>query len=195
MSMRKSKYDSVPLPQQGENNDSENDNINAIEKRIEHSAEITVLAEQTEIVKQLLAELQKVQACAERSMEEQRKSIMMFDAAVQSSDNIVNSICHAIYRAENTVITAQLSREDKDALTAYRLKLVEDEKTLFEKQMAELKQLHEAHWNDVRKFIKAESGFYLRGWVAKWGFILFWLLYAYFCLTVIGFFIFNHYGT
>ncbi len=174
----------MQLPQQCENNDSENDNINAIEKRIEHSAEITALAEHTEIVRQLIAELQKVQACAERSMEEQRKSTMVLDAAVQSSDNIVNSICHAISRAENTVITTQLSREDKDALTTYRLKLLEDEKTLFEKQMAELKQLHEAHWRDVRKFVKAESGFHLRGWVAKWGLILFWLLYAYFCLTL-----------
>ncbi len=184
MSMRKSKYDSMPLPIQSENNDSENDNINAIKKRIEHSTEIAALAEQTEIVKQLIAELKKVQACAERSMEEQRKSTMVFDAAVQSSDNIVNSICHAIYRAENTVITAQLSREDKDALTTYRLKLIEDEKKMLEEQMAELKKLHESHWKNVRKFIKSEAGFYLTGWFAKFIPIFFWLLYAYFCITL-----------
>ncbi len=189
MSMRKSKYDSTPLPQQGENNDSENDNINTIEKRIEHSAEVAALAEQTEIVKQLIAELQKVQACAERSMEEQRKSTMVFDAAVQSSDNIANSICHAIFRAENTVITAQLSSEDKDALTTYRLKLVEEEKKLLEEQMAELKKLHESYRNDVRKFIKAESGFYLTGWFSKVVFISFWVLYAYFCITLLVFII------
>ncbi len=184
MSMRKSKYDSMPLPPQRENNDGENDNINAIEKRIEHSAEITALAEQTKVVKQLITELQKVQACAERSMEELRKSTMVFDAAVQSSDNIVNSICHAISRAENTVITAQLSIEDKDALTAYRLKLIEEEKNLLEAQMAELKKRHESHWKNVRKYIKAESGFYLTGWFAKFMFISFWVLYVYFCITL-----------
>ncbi len=189
MSMRKSKYDSMPLPPQRENNDSENDNINTIEKRIEHSAEVAALAEQTEIVKQLISELQKVQACAERSMEEQRKSTMVFDAAVQSSDNIVNSICHAIYRAENTVITAQLTTEDKDALVVYRSKLVEEEKNLFKAQMAELKQLHESYRNDVRKFIKAESGLYLTGWFAKFIPIFFWLLYAYFCITLLVFII------
>ena len=177
MSMRKSKYDSIPLPQQGENNDSENDNINAIEKRIEHSAEVAALAEQTEIVKQLISELQKLQACAERFMEEQRKSTMVLDAAVQSSDNIVNSICHAIYRAENTVITAQLSSEDKDALTAYRIKLIEEEKKLLEEQMAELKIQHESYRKDVRKFIKSESGFYLTGWFAKFMAISYIILY------------------
>ncbi len=183
MSMRKSKYDSMPLSQQIENSGSENDNINTIEKRIEHSAEVATLAEQTEIVKQLIAELQKVQACAEHSMEEQRNSIMVFDAAVHSSDNIVNSICHAISRAENTVITVQLSKEDKDALTTYRLKLIEEEKNLLEAQIVELKQLNESHWKNVRKFIKTESGFYLTGWMAKFMFISFWLLYAYFCIT------------
>ncbi len=177
MSMRKSKYDSTPLPQQGENNDNGNDNINAIEKRIEYSAEVTVLTEQTEIIKQLIVELQKVQACAKSSMEELKKNTMVFDAAAQSSDNIVNSICHAIYRAENTVITAQLTIEDKDALTAYRLKLVEEEKKLFEAQMAELKQLHESHWKDVRKFVKTESGFYLTGWFAKFMAISYIILY------------------
>ncbi len=185
--MRKSKYDSMPLPPQRENNDSENDNINAIEKLIEHSAEVAALTEQTEVVKQLIAELQKVQACAERSMEEQRKSTMVFDAAVQSSDNIVNSICHAISRAENTVITAQLSREDKDTLTAYRLKLIEEEKNLLETQITELKQLHESHRKDVRRFFKTESGFYLTGWFSKVVFISFWVLYAYFCITLLVF--------
>ncbi len=102
---------------------------------------------------------------------------MVFDAAVQSLDNIVNSICHTISRAEYTVITAKLSREDKDALTAYRLKLVEEEKKLFEMQMAELKQLQEAHWRDVRKFVKAESGFYLTGWFAKFMAISYIILY------------------
>ncbi len=177
----------MPLPIQSENNDGENDNINAIKRRIEHSAEVASLVEQTEIVKQLIAELKKVQACAKRSMEEQRKFTMVFDAAVQSSDNIVNSICHAIYRAENTVITAQLTTEDKDALTAYRLKLVEEEKKLLEEQMTELKMLHEPNWKNVRKYIKTESGFYLTGWFAKFVSIFFWLLYAYFCITLLAF--------
>ncbi len=191
MPMRKSKYDSMPLSIHNEDNGSENHNINAIEKRIEHSAEVAALAEQTEIVKQLIAELQRIVPYVERSTEEYYKSVKAFDAAVQSSDNIVDSICRAIARVEKTVVTAKLTTGDKDALAAYRYKLVKEEKKLLEAQMAELKKLHEAHWKNVRKFINAESGFYLTGWFAKWGLILFWFLYAYFCLTIIGLIVYN----
>ncbi len=184
MSMRKSKYDSMSLPPQRENNDSENDNINAIEKRIEHSAKVAALAEQTEIVRKLIAELQRIVPYAERSTEEYYKSAKAFDAAVQSSDNIVDGICRAIARAEKTVVTARITTADKDALAEYRFKLVEEEKKLLEAQMAELKRLHESHWKDIRKFVKAESGFYLTGWFAKFVTISFWLLYTYFCVTL-----------
>ncbi len=184
MTMRKSKYDSMPLSQQGKNNDSENDNINAIEKRIEHSAEVAALAEQTKIVKQLIAELQRIVPYVERTTEEYRNSAKAFDAAVQSSNNIIDSICRAIARAEKTVVTAKLTTGDKDALAAYRYQLVEEEKKLLEAQIAELKMLHESNWKNVHKFIKAESGFYLTGWVAKFIFISFWGLYVYFCITL-----------
>lgn len=177
MPMRKSKYDSMPLPPQSENNDGENDNINAIEKRIEHSAEIAALVEQTKIVKQLIAELQRIVPYAERTTEEYRKSAKAFDAAVQSSDNIVDGICRAIARAEKTVVTAKLTTGDKDALAAYRYKLVEEERKLLEAQIAELKQLHESHWKNIRKFVKAESGFYLIGWFAHFMAISYIVLY------------------
>lgn len=167
MSMRKSKYDSMLLPQQRENDGNENDNINAIEKRIEHSTEVAALVEQTEIVKQLIAELQRIVPYAERTTEEYRKSAKAFDAAVLSLNNIIDGICRAIARAEKIVVTAKLTTGDKDALAAYRYKLVEEEKKLLEAQMGELKKLHESHWKDIRKFVTAESGFYLTGWFAK----------------------------
>ncbi len=191
MPMRKSKYDFVPLPPQSVNNDGENYNINAIEKRIEHSAEIAALAEQTKIVKQLIAELQRIVPYAERTTEEYRKSAKAFDAAVLSSNNIIDGICRAIARAEKIVVTAKLTTGDKDALAAYRYQSVEEEKKLLEAQIAELKMLHESNWKNVHKFIKAESGFYLTGWVAKFMFISYWGLYVYFCLTMIGIIILN----
>lgn len=182
--MRKSKYDTIPLAPQNNDNDSGDDRINAIENRIEHSAEIVALAEQTKTLKRLIAELQKIQSYAERSMEEYRKSIKAFNAAVQSSDNIVNSICRSIVRAEKAVITVRLSKEERDELANHRQKLVEEEKNLLEAQMTELKNLQKSHWREMRKFLKAESGFYLTGWFAKFAFISFWLLYAYLCLTL-----------
>ncbi len=85
-----------------------------------------------------------------------------------------------------TVITVKLSEEDKSILAEYRHKLIEEEKTLFEKQITELKTLHANHWKEIQKYVKSHTSFSLNGWLAKSAVIGFWILYAYFCLTLGG---------
>lgn len=189
--MRKSKYDTMQLlPTQTDGNECSNDKIDSIENRIEHSAEIVALEEQTKTLKQLIVELQKIQTYGEYTMEEYRKSTKAFNAAVQSSDNIVNGICRSIARAEKSVITVRLSKEEKEELANHRQKLIEGEKNLLEAQVMEIRKIQETHCKEVRNFFKAESGFYLTGWFAKFVITSFWLLYAYFCLTL-GWWIFT----
>lgn len=48
------------------------------------------------------------------------KSLKALNAAMKSSDNIVNGICSAITRAENTTITVVLSPEDISELASHR---------------------------------------------------------------------------
>ncbi len=183
--MRKSKYDTMQLsPTQTDRNECGNDKIDSIENRIEHSAEIVALEEQTKTLKQLIVELQKIQTYGECTMEEYRKSTKAFNAAVQSSDNIVNGICRSIARAEKSVITVRLSKEEKDELANHRQKLIEGEKNLLEAQVIEIRKVQETHWKEVRNFFKAESGFYLTGKMAKLALYTFWGLYAYFCITL-----------
>lgn len=94
-------------------------------------------------------------------------------------------------QVENTVITVKLSETDKSILAEYRHKLIEEEKCLFEKQMAELKATHEKHWKEVNRFAKSYTSFSLNGWIAKISVIGFWILYAYFCLTLGGWIIYS----
>ena len=60
-----------------------------------------------------------------------------------------------------------------------------------EKQMAELKATHEKHWKEVNRFAKSYTSFSLNGWIAKISVIGFWILYAYFCLTLGGWIIYS----
>ncbi len=96
-------------------------------------------------------------------------------------------------QVENTVITVKLSEEDKSILAEYRHKLIEEEKALFEKQITELKTLHANHWKEIRKYMKSYTSFSLSGWLAKSAVIGFWILYAYFCLTLGGWIIYSRY--
>ncbi len=66
-------------------------------------------------------------------------------------------------QVENTVINVKLSEEDKSILVEFRQKLIEDEKGLSEKQMAELRAIHENHWKEIQNLIKSESRFYFTG--------------------------------
>ena len=70
-------------------------------------------------------------------------------------------------------------------------KLIEEEKSLFEKQITELKTLHTNHWKEVHKCVKSETSFSLNGKIAKCAVVGFWILYAYFCLTLGGWIIYS----
>ena len=100
------------------------------------------------------------------------------------SDNIVNGICSAITRAENTTITVVLSPEDISELASHRKALIEEERTLLENHLQEIKRLLESHQQATHKYLKSESGFFLTGWISKYSLIAFWVLYTYFCLTL-----------
>lgn len=102
---------------------------------------------------------------------------------MKTSDNISDAICRAFIQAKNTVINFKLSDEDKSILAEYRHKLIEEEKSLFEKQITELKILHAHHWEEAHKYVKSETSFSLNGRIAQCAVAGFWILYAYFCLT------------
>ena len=110
--------------------------------------------------------------------------ILSLNAAVKSSDNIVNGICSAITRAENTTVTVVFSPEEKSELASHRKALIEEERILMENHLLEMKVLLESHQQATRKYLKSESGFFLTGWISKYSFIAFWVLYAYFCVTL-----------
>ena len=114
------------------------------------------------------------------------ESAQILNSAVKTSDNISDTINRAIIQAENTVINVKLSDEDKSILAEYRNKLIEEEKSLFEKQITELKTLHTNHWKEVRKYVKSDTSFSLNGKIAQCAVVGFWILYAYFCLTLGG---------
>ena len=114
------------------------------------------------------------------------KSTQTLNAAMKKSDDIANAICRTFIQVENTVVTVKLSETDKSILAEYRHKLVEEEKCLFEKQIAELKATHEKHWKEVHRFAKSYTSFSLNGKIAKCAVVGFWILYAYFCLTLGG---------
>ena len=103
---------------------------------------------------------------------------------MKSSDNIVNGICSAITRAENTTIAVVISPEDISELASHRKALIEEERKLMENHLQEMKRLLESHQQATRKCLKSDSGFFLTGWVSKYSLIAFWVLYAYFCVTL-----------
>ena len=189
--MRKSKFDQSPLPVQDSKYMNQDDNISEIENRVEFDTEFVNLTNQIEDIKAVIQELEQIKACVDSSMEALEKSTQALNAAIKKSDNIANAICRTFIQVENTVITVKLSETDKSILAEYRHKLIEEEKCLFEKQMAELKATHEKHWKEVNRFAKSYTSFSLNGWIAKISVIGFWILYAYFCLTLGGWIIYS----
>lgn len=186
--MRRSKYDDV-VPTQLH---SEKDNhTSEIDKRIELSSEIISLNQQIESIKVLSQDLKTLGTLAINAIDANDESLKALNAAVKSSENIVNGICSAITRAENTTITVTLTPEDKDALATHRKALIEEEKKLLETHLQEMNILLESHQKATHKYLKSESGFFLTGWISKYSLIAFWVMYAYFCLTIGGYFIFN----
>lgn len=179
--MRKSKYDEV-IPS---NQINENDKQSAeIDKRIELSSEIINLNQQIDSIKKLSKDLKVLGNLTINAIDANEKSFKALNAAVKSSDNIVNGICSAITRAENTTVTVVFSPEEKSELASHRKALIEEERILMENHLLEMKVLLESHQQATRKYLKSESGFFLTGWISKYSFIAFWVLYAYFCVTL-----------
>jgi hypothetical protein len=179
--MRKSKYDEVIPSKSISENDKKSFDI---DKSIELSSEIIDLNQQIESIKKLSKELKVLGTLAINAIDANEKSLKALNAAVKSSENIVNGICSAITRAENTNITVVLSPKDKSELASYRKALIDEEKRLLVVHLNEMKLLLESHQQATRKYLKSESGFYLTGWISKYSVIAFWVLYAYFCLTI-----------
>ena len=179
--MRKSKYDEAFPSQPISEKDKHSSEI---DKRIELSSEVIDLNQQIETIKKLSKELKVLETLAINAIDANEKSLKALNAAMKSSDNIVDGICNAITRAENTTITVVLSSKDKSELASHRKALIEEEKKLLENHLQEIKRLLESHQQATHKHLKSESGFFLTGWISKYSLIFFWLLYAYFCLTI-----------
>ena len=179
--MRKSKYDeafpSQPISEK-EKQSSE------IDKRIELSSEIINLNQQIDSIKKLSKDLKVLGTLAINAIDANEKSLKALNAAVKSSENIVNGICCAITRAENTTITVVLSPEDISELANHRKALIDEESKLLETHLLEMKKLLQSRQQARRKYLKSESGFFLTGWISKYSLIAFWVLYTYFCLTL-----------
>lgn len=179
--MRKSKYDeafpSQPISEK-EKQSSEIDN------RIELSSEIINLNQQIDSIKKLSKDLKVLGTLAINAIDANEKSLKALNAAVKSSENIVNGICCAITRAENTTITVVLSPEDISELANHRKALIDEESKLLETHLLEMKKLLQSRQQATRKYLKSESGFFLTGWISKYSLIAFWVLYTYFCLTL-----------
>lgn len=162
--MRKSKYDeafpSQPISEKKKQSSE-------IDKKIELSSEIINLNQQIDSIKKLSKELKVLGTLAINAIDANEKSLKALNAAVKSSDNIVNGICRAITRAENTTITVVLSPEEKSELASHRKAIIEEERKLLENHLQEIKKLFESHQQATRKYLKSESGFFLTGWFAK----------------------------
>ena len=179
--MRKSKYDEAFPSQPISENEKQSSEI---DKRIELSSEIINLNQQIDSIKKLSKDLKVLGTLAINAIDANEKSLKALNAAMKSSDNIVNGICNAITRAENTTITVVLSPKEKSELANYRKALIEEERKLMGNHLQEMKVLLESHQQAIRKYLKSESGFFLTGWISKYSLIAFWVLYVYFCLTL-----------
>lgn len=179
--MRKSKYDEAFPSQPISEKDKHSSEI---DKRIELSSEVIDLNQQIETIKILSKEFKVLETLAINAIDANEKSLKALNAAIKSSDNIVNGICSAITRAENTTITVVLSPKEKSELANYRKALIDEESKLLETHLLEMKKLLQSHQQGTRKYLKSESGFFLTGWISKYSLIAFWVLYAYFCVTL-----------
>ena len=133
------------------------------EKVGDFDTELVNLVNQIEDIKAIIQELRQIKAFVDSSVSTFEESAQALKAAVKTSNNISNAICRIFMQVENTVITVKLSEEDKSILAEYRHKLIEEEKTLFEKQITELKTLHANHWKEIQKYVKSHTSFSLNG--------------------------------
>ena len=148
--MRKSKYDEVILSKSISENDKQSIDI---DKRIELSSEIIDLNQQIESIKKLSKDLKVLGTLAINAIDANEKSLKALNAAVKSSENIVNGICCAITRAENTTITVVLSPEDKSELASHRKAIIEEERKLLENHLQEMKEIGRASCRERVSYI------------------------------------------
>ena len=121
--MRKSKYDEA-FPSQPIN--EKDKHSSEIDKRIELSSEIINLNQQIYSIKKLSKDLKVLGTLAINAIDANEKSLKALNAAVKSSENIVNGICCSITRAENTTITVVFSPEEKSELASHRKAIIEE---------------------------------------------------------------------
>lgn len=179
--MRKSKYDKVVPSQPTSKIDNKSSEV---DKRIELSSEMINLNQQIESIKMLSKNLEALCTLAINAIDANEKSLNALNAAMKGSENIVNGIYSAITRAENTNITVTLSPEDKSTLIAHRKGFIDEEKRLLEAHLQEIKTLLKTRQQETLNFLKSESGFFLTGWISKYSLFAFWVLNAFFCLTL-----------
>lgn len=176
--MRQSKYDSAAIKQSTTAQSANNhDNINVIEQRVEYSIEMKNLREGTQGVRQLITKLNEAKVVALETINKLNQASKVLNAAVASSDNVVNGISNAICRAERTVVTVKLHTGDKDVLANHRLTFLADEKELLINHSNDMRSILGEHFNDVRQFVNKQSGFYFTGWFAKFMAISYVVLY------------------
>ena len=131
-------FDEVIPSKQINENDKQSSEI---DKRIELSSEIINLNQQIEYIKKLSKDLKVLGTLAINAIDANEKSLKALNTALKSSENIVNGICCAITRAENTTITVVLSPEDKSELASHRKAIIEEERKLLENHLQEMKRL------------------------------------------------------
>lgn len=179
--MRKSKYDQVvtttPIHK-------DNTNCSSLETQLELSTEMINLKEQIVTVRALTEELRKIGPLVENVIEATDKSRRGLNAAVGSSENIIDGICKAINRAEKTPIPIVFSPKEIAELAFHRKTLIDEEKKLMDSHMEKLRSLQESHLKEIQKHLKSESGFFLTGWISNYSVMAFLGLYAYFCITI-----------
>ena len=120
-----------------------------------------------EIYTQLSENLHTVRATSDpcflmaiNAIDANEKSLKALNAAMKSSDNIVNGICSAITRAENTTITVVLSPEDISELASHRKALNKEEKFAIIDYISDFSHYDELSVN--RKLLSKKKGRYWR---------------------------------
>ena len=156
--MRKSKYDeafpSQPISEK-EKQSSE------IDKRIELSSEIINLNQQIESIKKLSKDLKVLDTLAINAIDANEKSLKALNAAMKSSDNIVNGICNAITRVHQTTVKVDLTDDSKSYLEAAHHNLIENENMLIKNHEAKVDNSLKTLGNKVENAMNSYRGIFV----------------------------------
>lgn len=87
---------------------------------------------------------------------------MVLQEAISSSNNIINSICNAIVKAEqNTQFKATIKSEHLVQLQQLLNQAIETWKTLFENHRSEQAKMLTEHGTNMRKILRRNEGVWL----------------------------------